>query len=161
MRSIQPAGKQRLARWALASSLNASLSGAIGYVVWQPVLLALMHLASDMPIGFSSVAMWTRFELSEFGLGSLAGAIFFYSRRWRLRSWQRDWAECAVPGFAFAAAANARHLLAMPADLWVATALLCGTVTAALFACVTQGIRRLVRRPTIQTEADPSDVLLD
>ncbi len=151
----------RLTRWTLQSPLHASVFGAVAYIIWQPVLLPLMHLGSGTPLGFTSIAMWTRFELTELALGSLVGSVLFYSHHWRPRSWHRDWAQWAVPSFALSAATLAHALPVTWAPRWIATVLLAGSLTGALFASITQGVRRLAGVPPASPDDVATDIPLD
>ena len=140
----------------MQSPLHASAFGAVAYTVWQPLLL-LMRLGSHAPLGLTSLALWTRFELTEWALGSFVGTIFFYCQRWRPRSWHRDWAQAALPSFALSAAISAKTLPIMSEPRWVASVLLAGAVAGAVFASITRGVRRL----TGMRRSNPEDDALD
>jgi hypothetical protein len=143
--AVAPSRIQRLVTWAHASPVNTSVCVAIVYVVTQPLMLPLVYMSADAPLGFTSIAMWLRFELTELCLGCLVGTIVYHSRRWRRRSWARDWAESAISTFALGAATTARELPRMSTDRWIALVLLSGALLGALFALTKRGLRRVGR----------------
>jgi peptidoglycan/LPS O-acetylase OafA/YrhL len=126
------------------AELNTSLFFALGYTLCQPVMVWTSHVFGKYAFPFVTLTDWTRFEITEFGLGSIVGSFLFHSRRWPEKTWRRTWAEATIPAVAQVASLDARILPTSNIFAWTLLALVSGAAAGCLLASVVRGVVWLV-----------------
>ena len=130
----------RAEAWLSRSPARAVGVFALGYAVWQPAAHWLLHLVWGDPLRFQALGTWAGFECAVAGLGAIAGAAWYYSRRLRVGTWLRGWTDWWLPMIAFGAMMSTKNFGRMPLAGWAALVLASAALTGAFFA----GAARLV-----------------